>query len=66
MHLLEENLKKNHERGTALGQKAYKIRIKITSKGKGKSGEARVITYVETIMLEVVGQEKTVNYSNNL
>ncbi|MBK6409024.1 MAG: type II toxin-antitoxin system RelE/ParE family toxin [Flavobacteriales bacterium] len=34
--------------GTSLGQGLYKIRLAITSKGKGKSGGARVITYVVT------------------
>jgi hypothetical protein len=35
-------------RGTPPGQDAYKIRVKITSKGKGNSGGARLITFVET------------------
>ncbi len=34
--------------GTSLGNNCYKIRIAITSKGKGKSGGARVITYYLT------------------
>ena len=34
------------ETGTSLGDNIYKIRIAIKSKGKGKSGGARVITYV--------------------
>lgn len=37
--------------GTPLGLDAYKIRLKITSKGKGKSGGARVITFVETDLI---------------
>jgi len=32
--------------GTSLGNGFYKIRISIGSKGKGKSGGARIITYV--------------------
>jgi mRNA-degrading endonuclease RelE of RelBE toxin-antitoxin system len=36
------------ETGTPLGNNTYKIRIAIKSKGKGKSGGARVITYVVT------------------
>jgi hypothetical protein len=32
--------------GTPLGNDCYKIRLSITSKGKGKSGGARVITLV--------------------
>ncbi len=35
--------------GTAIGQNCYKIRLNITSKRKGKSGGARVITYVKII-----------------
>ena len=35
--------------GTALGNNIYKIRMSITSKGKGKSGGARVITCVRII-----------------
>ena len=33
--------------GTALGNDCYKIRLKISSKGKGKSGGARIITYIQ-------------------
>lgn len=32
------------EQGKSLGNNCYKIRISIASKGKGKSGGARVIT----------------------
>jgi mRNA-degrading endonuclease RelE of RelBE toxin-antitoxin system len=39
-------LKKNPAAGTPLGNDCYKIRIAISSKNKGKSGGARVITYV--------------------
>ena len=41
------------ETGTALGNDTYKIRLAIKSKGKGKSGGARVITYVVTENKEV-------------
>jgi mRNA-degrading endonuclease RelE of RelBE toxin-antitoxin system len=41
-------LEKDPEAGTALGNETYKIRLAIKSKGKGKSGGARVITYVVT------------------
>ena len=33
--------------GTPIGNDCYKIRMAITSKGKGKSGGARVITYIQ-------------------
>jgi len=39
-------LEANPKQGTALGHECYKIRLSISSKGKGKSGGARVITYV--------------------
>ncbi len=41
-------LESNPTTGTSLGSNAYKIRISIKSKGSGKSGGARVITYVVT------------------
>ena len=34
------------QQGTSLGNDCYKIRIAIASKGKGKSGGARVITHI--------------------
>ncbi len=50
---LSEILSENPETGTPLGNNAYKIRIAIKSKGKGKRGGARVITYVVTEQNEV-------------
>jgi mRNA-degrading endonuclease RelE of RelBE toxin-antitoxin system len=41
---LVQELKENPEQGTAIGKGCFKIRISIASKGKGKSGGARVIT----------------------
>jgi len=46
-------LSANPQMGTALGNEAYKIRVSIKSKGKGKSGGARIITYVITPQKEV-------------
>ena len=37
--------------GTPLGKDTYKIRLKISSKGKGKSGGARIITLLETTIV---------------
>lgn len=46
---LVQELKQNPEQGTDIGRGCFKIRIAIASKGKGKSGGARVITnYVVT------------------
>jgi len=39
-------IKHDPTQGTSLGNECYKIRMAIASKGKGKSGGARVITYV--------------------
>lgn len=43
---LGKQLAENPAIGTPIGQYCYKIRLAITSKGKGKSGGARVITHV--------------------
>lgn len=43
------SLKENPEQGIDLGNNCYKIRLAIASKQKGKSGGARVITYVQVI-----------------
>jgi mRNA-degrading endonuclease RelE of RelBE toxin-antitoxin system len=50
---LDKTLTRNPEIGTPLGNNAYKIRLAIRSKGKGKSGGARVITYLITEEKEV-------------
>jgi hypothetical protein len=43
---LNDTLAGKPETGTGLGNDTYKIRLAIKSKGKGKSGGGRVITYV--------------------
>jgi hypothetical protein len=45
MKELIEELKKTPTLGTPLGNNAFKIRLAISSKNKGKSGGARIITY---------------------
>lgn len=45
--LLVEALEQAPTKGKALGNRCYKVRMAISSKGKGKSGGARVITYVQ-------------------
>ena len=35
--------------GTPIGNNCYKIRIAIASKGAGKSGGARLITYIQVV-----------------
>lgn len=39
-------LEENPVQGTPIGKNCYKIRLAITSKGKGKSGGARIITHL--------------------
>jgi hypothetical protein len=46
---LFESLETNPNQGTALGNNFYKIRLAISAKGKGKSGGARVITYLKIV-----------------
>lgn len=45
--LLIKTLQENPELGKAIGNNCYKVRIAIASKGRGKSGGARVITYLQ-------------------
>ena len=47
--MLLDSLEINPTQGTALGKDCYKIRMAISSKGKGKSGGARVITCVKIV-----------------
>jgi len=52
---LVANTTANPEAGTFIGNNCYKIRLAIGSKGRGKSGGARIITYLyietETVYL---------------
>lgn len=48
---LERELLENPRLGTPLGKDVYKIRLKISSKNKGKSGGARVISLVDSILV---------------
>ena len=50
---LHQTLSEAPTLGTPLGHHAYKIRLAIKSKGKGKSGGARIISYVLTADKEV-------------
>ncbi|MCS7035167.1 MAG: hypothetical protein RMJ33_09815 [Saprospiraceae bacterium] len=40
-------LQQNPKMGIPIGREVYKIRLSVRSKGKGKSGGMRVISYVE-------------------
>jgi len=50
---LIKELEENPELGTHLGNGVYKIRIGIESKGKGKRGGARVITFLKTVQEKI-------------
>ena len=43
------SIKKDPRQGDSLGNNCYKIRMPIASKGKGKSGGARVITHLQIV-----------------
>ncbi len=62
---LEQKLLQNPTLGTDLGKNAYKIRLQIKSKGKGKSGGARVITLLEHDIIASV-ETKANNITVNL
>ena len=47
--LLLTSLKNDPSQGVSLGSDCYKIRLAISSKGKGKSGGARVLTCFKII-----------------
>ena len=51
---LFEDLEANPTQGTPLGGSCYKVRLAISSKQKGKSGGARVITCVKVVQEAVI------------
>ncbi len=67
---LVNELKENATLGTSLGGNVYKIRLAIASKNKGKSGGARVISYVyqtaETVyLLSIYDKADTENITDS-
>ena len=50
---LVEQLEKNPLIGTPLGKDCFKIRLAIRSKGKGKRGGGRIISYVKVTAFKV-------------
>ena len=66
---LVQELKENPEQGTAIGKNCFKIRIAIASKGKGKSGGARVIanfvvTHATVYLLSIYDKSEKENLSD--
>ncbi len=54
LNVLFGELEENPTQGIYLGNNVYKIKISIASKNKGKSGGARIISYVQVIKSEVL------------
>ena len=68
---LSNLLKEDPTQGIPLGKNCYKIRVAIKSKGKGKSGGARLITNIiidtETVyLLTIYDKAEKENLSNEL
>lgn len=53
LRVLTDTLAETPDYGTAFGHNAYKIRLAVKSKGKGKSEGMRIITYIVTEEQEV-------------
>jgi len=51
---LARDLEANPLQGDYLGKDCYKVRMKITSKGKGKSGGSRVISCVKIVNEQII------------
>jgi mRNA-degrading endonuclease RelE of RelBE toxin-antitoxin system len=67
---LGEQLSSQPSLGTPLGNNCYKIRIAISSKGRGKSGGGRVISYVHVTqtsvyLLSIYDKSEKETISNN-
>ena len=61
---LSEQLEINPEMGISLGDGLYKIKVGVKSKGKGKSGGVRVITYLVSKIQIVENEEfKVVHFA---
>lgn len=53
LRAFEQDLIANPTQGKSLGYNAYKVRVAVKSKGKGKSGGLRLITYLITEESEI-------------
>lgn len=54
LQVLVSSLEAGATQGESLGNNCFKIRLAIASKGKGKSGGARVITHIRVVKNVVV------------
>jgi hypothetical protein len=62
-------LVENPQTGTPIGKDCYKIRVAVTSKGKGKRSEARVITFVRVtqkrvFLLDIYDKSEQINITD--
>jgi mRNA-degrading endonuclease RelE of RelBE toxin-antitoxin system len=69
LHELFSKLIHQPKMGFALGKDCYKIRMSISSKGKGKSGGARIFTCVKVVnttiyLLTIIDKSEEKNISN--
>lgn len=60
LQMLENKLIENPKLGTSIGNSTYKIRLSSKSKGKGKSGGFRVISYLETEIIGLIDQNEDI------
>lgn len=70
LNVLTNSLETEPTQGKGIGFDCYKIRMAIASKGKGKSGGARVITHVQVTkttvyMLTIYDKSEQENISDN-
>jgi len=52
---LIDELEADPRMGTLIKENVYKIRLAVKSKGKGKSGGMRIVTFVDIALVEVGG-----------
>ncbi|MBK6993566.1 MAG: hypothetical protein KA138_06840 [Saprospiraceae bacterium] len=57
LETLQNDLLQNPRLGTLIHENIYKIRLAVKSKGKGKSGGMRVITYVVEVEIQIEERE---------
>ena len=71
--LFSQDLRRHPQQGDPLGASLYKVRMAIASKGKGKRGGARVITYhvlatqerIEITLLTIYDKNEMDNVSDD-
>jgi mRNA-degrading endonuclease RelE of RelBE toxin-antitoxin system len=64
LEILQNELVLKPQSGSPLGSQCFKIRLAIKSKGKGKSGGARIISFVETEVVKFIQITETTTFVN--